>query len=134
MTTQEKIEAIQAKCIEANPEIVELKFGCEVIIETRGIKLICVVWRVVNALDGNGVESIKLLHTEQSVIDWDRRAMEIIGRSIRLADVLLATQKEQRLFLDNSSVYRGYWNLHKDDLTQQSEETIDFIVGLLDVK
>jgi hypothetical protein len=74
---------------------------------------------------------------------------KILGRPIRLADVLLAMcQKTQmiRPFLDVDGMmyevdYAGFtltigkylcqWNLRADDLTAQSDECIDFIHSLL---
>lgn len=57
-----------------------------------------------------------------------------VTRPIRLADVLLAKECINRA----REMYNRYtyetvekWNLHADDLTQQSPETIDFLYGLL---
>ena len=63
-----------------------------------------------------------------------------ISRPIRLADVLLAIPKSEPLTLFperlifgevNEKGAFGIWNLRKDDLNEQSEETIDFLAGLL---
>jgi hypothetical protein len=55
------------------------------------------------------------------------------GRSIRLADVLLAIfeadAEERADELIHGSV--KVWNLRKDHLNEQSEETIDFLADLL---
>jgi len=62
------------------------------------------------------------------------------NRPIRLADVLLAI--EPGIYLDVSGgffkhdargvrIYFAIWNLRKDDLNSQSEETIDFLAGVL---
>jgi len=66
--------------------------------------------------------------------------LHIHDQHIRLADVLLAIkQKEDGLtpvilgdiFWGEEGRMDTTWNLHKDDLNEQSEETINFIVELL---
>jgi hypothetical protein len=67
------------------------------------------------------------------------------SRPIRLADVLLAIEEKDndvrdvKIYLHQAFHEVGIiwgnieacWNLRKDDLTEQSEETINFIAGLL---
>ena len=87
---QKKLAAIQQKCVEANPEIENKRWGTE--------------------------------------------------RPIRLADVLLAVQKQEyggspefRYTCEKltSGAWHVHWNLRKDDLTEQSEECISFLYDLL---
>jgi hypothetical protein len=111
----EKLELIRQKCIEANPEIA-IPCGCP-----------------------------------KGGMYWDGQACEKCGgteyksRPIRLADVLLAiptdgiewSMKKDRVGLRQSLGFKKeptdwvHWNLRKDDLNKQSEETIDFLAGLL---
>jgi hypothetical protein len=66
---------------------------------------------------------------------------KIIGRPIRLADVLLAIGKVGLKAHINQDGYfptksgntttLNYWNLRTDDLTQQSDECIDFLYMIL---
>jgi len=67
---------------------------------------------------------------------------EIIGRPIRLADVLLAIGKQKGhhkmsegynagCFTLTASWEKESWNLKENDLTKQSPETIDFIHKLI---
>lgn len=70
----------------------------------------------------------------QDTRDWlamddMKEDVEILGRPIRLADVLLtgADGFGAKNVLDLTI----YWNLRKDSLEDQSEETIDFIYQLL---
>lgn len=74
--------------------------------------------------------------------------IEILGRPIRLADVLLAIDKKyinsssnnhfrskfeiiNASYEDGSFKHDAYWNLRNDSLTEQSPETIEFISNLL---
>lgn len=128
-----QIAAIRQKCIEANPEIVELKFGCELLGED-GSKLLFDPYLVTYS-----VERLPhiLAKTESEFINFQTK--EIIGRPIRLADVLLAIDaaKPQRYHIAaNGQFYRAgkegaIWNLRADDLDQQSDGTVSFIHGLL---
>lgn len=78
---------------------------------------------------------------------------EIPSRPIRLADVLLAIEEDKQVVIskEDDGAYFGkvsngdtryehdisirwspaFWNLRADDLTQQSEETINFLYDLL---
>lgn len=144
MTKEQQIKEIREKCIEANPEIVELKFGCFVMTvfkktKTRIPVQVCLIdknyagnWIVTPWVSGAGTITIK-----EKDID------EIIGRPIRLADVLLALNKSvslgcypqynDMLLINANDTHKtsGFWNLLKDSLTEQSEETITFIHQLI---
>lgn len=107
MTKEDKLAAIRRKIIEANPEIVAQTY--------RG-----------SAETGYSIA--------------------ITGRPIRLADVLvamagysvgiecdgMAIDRHGRFFnwLKNEE-HQPDWNLHADDLEQQSDETISFLYSLL---
>jgi len=147
---QEKIEAIRQACIKANPGIVELKFGCE--IETtrmniKGEKYMVVSYNVVNKrgiYDQLTVIKEGRVHSKtfgnvcnNGVLDFK---FEIIGRKIGLADVLHTIAKTPITKTITSVSKQGSWiksvvikwNLLKDDITLQSEETINFIHSLLE--
>jgi hypothetical protein len=133
--TNEKIQLIREKCIAANSEIMQLKFGCEVISGKTQFRILAIK-------DGVG-----LYETDHGTIgDFTRNTIfdEILGRPIRLADVLLAsgcntyTVPKDR-FHSGDLLFSGdwqtggqiVWNLRADDLEKQSEETISFIYELL---
>lgn len=115
MTHTERLGAVRQKCIEANPTIV--RWG------------------------GFDLAKMALGGVPESAPD------EV--RPIRLADVLLAIGKAMTrgnsYFVDADGGFHewfapqgrldlrtvGRWNLRADDLSQQSEETIDFIASLL---
>lgn len=127
-TAVEKKEAVRAAIIKAVPEIMELKFGCEG--KTHGMKWVLTEqgWR-------SGPRGFSIMEPR-----------EIVGRPIRLADVLLAARgnKGELLRIDQYGTFwighsvevmgentKVDWNLRTDDLSQQSEECIDFIHSIL---
>lgn len=71
----------------------------------------------------------------------NHQTIKLFGRPLRLADVLLVIQiKNNEQYKDERALYatRGdvhlvvtFWDLHNDDLEQQSEETINFLYELL---
>ncbi len=110
MTNLQKIEVIRAKCIEANPEIKKRRYAI-----------------------GRGED----FYTSKYILP-----------TIHIADVLVAIQhtpKTSKLVIDDYGVFWDMntlknstlqeksfaWNLLKDDLTLQSEETINFIYDLI---
>jgi len=134
----EKLQFIREKCIAANPEIVELKFGCLLNnIHRPSYPITMFLWKV--------GEQVMTFHPQfdQELVK-DMHSLEIFGRPIRLADVLLAigcnsyTVPKDR-FRDGNSLYSGdwnangqiMWNLRADDLEKQSQETVDFLYELL---
>lgn len=134
-----KLEYIREKCIEANSEIMELKFGCYIkwkadLNDQEGYVSIVENW--ISRTD----ETLRCLMPlgNQGVVSLDH-ITEILGRPIRLADVLLALDEvsSQELVIhmdgelgvnDRAVKWKNtYWNLLDNDLTNQNEETIDFL-------
>lgn len=137
MTHQENLEAVRRACIEANPEIVELKFGCG-IEYGKQLPSYCLYGGVVSSGD-----IVLYLYTQCESIRVSKYQFrlfgEVLGRPIRLADVLLAVRRV-RLEIDNipdhlsmgvSNVGWRTWNLRKDSLEDQAEETVAFLATLL---
>ncbi len=159
LTREQKIEDIKRACIVANEDIVALKFGCNFkVVGNLGFNFIgngIVVSNIIALIDvadssyrGVGHKEIKtkLLHFKPNLF-------EIIGRDIRLADILLMIGQDlsivgakdgQACFLQwgqppmGVNGQRGYWNyqdikwnLLKDSLVDQEGATIDFIHSLL---
>lgn len=125
-----QIETIRQACIRANPDITELKFGCELkrkrpLNKTQG-------WVITGGFLG-----IVYWNGNRTAILEMPGAYEIIGRPIRLADVLLAIPKGNNGYDFNTSanfLYRDgdvFWDIRKDDLTFQAPETIKFLYELL---
>ena len=127
-THQEKLEAVRQAAIAANPEIVELTFGC--ITEhgiIAGIRYSDAIQAHQYAMAPTRIDKIPELRSKEEL-------GEIIGRPIRLADVILALRtsniheddwKEELCRLTNK------WDARKDSLDEQSEETISFLYELL---
>lgn len=147
----DKLKLIREKCIAANPEIMELKFGCEIECKLGE-------WNKYKVLVGIGVcekghknlqtcerndcymesgiwafyDSEENMHT----INLKDGEYEILGRPIRLADILLAMNTNLKI---SKVAMEGWleiitgekWNLRADDLEKQSPETIDFLANLL---
>ena len=136
---QQYIDKIKETCIKANPSILDLKSGCEVI---RGSDF---GGSPENVFIGNPYEckevlgkSIIQVQNPWNIDDTDD-LIEVLGRPIQLADVLLALKnKGVEYGSTNFSVYctvllqmdKPLWNLTKP-LEDQSEETLKFISELL---
>lgn len=127
---ENKIKEIREACIKANPEIVELGWGCEVeminnITDIEYTKL--VVGDIVRVNDD------RWMHCGLSTFNKD--SYTIIGRPIRLADVLLAVNEADNPHsIDGDKDHENVmwkWNWKDDNLNNQSPETINFIHNLL---
>jgi hypothetical protein len=153
-------EVIQA----ANPEIMELKFGCE-FIENISVRPFLKKRKIVSLIDidtgslyATTVKGKTLTSYHKNYLDND---CQILGRPIRLADVLFALNKRFEEYTNinrsanmpmvrsNGSIYPGMdkentdwyskiaqndgnvWNLKDDNLDNQSPECIKFLTDLL---
>ncbi len=142
MTHQENIEAVRRACVAANPSIMELGFGCEVINQYS------VLGRVTNkgfvVRNSENYIHVQVERGDVSFAEaWLVEEFTILGRSIRLADVLLAMPSNSVIKINNlggfSWLIDGEWkdiampryNLLKDDLSLQSQETVEFLASLL---
>lgn len=143
MTPTQQLEYIRSKCIESNPSIVDLVFGC--IVEYKPLRALRIPDRYgVYVGEGRGKDSVNIWFDgadsgsqKPYTVFLKRNHIEIIGRPIRLADVLLAIKisKHQSEFdfwavelLEHK--IKG-WNLLKDDITLQSDEMKQFVFELL---
>ena len=128
-TYQDKIEFIRKACIEANGEIAELKFGCKV----KGSRHDIIGQVYVNT--GDRIEV--MFGCDMDAYEIDSTHFEIIGRPIRLADVLWAINMPIKYHTKTPTVkielckLLSSWNLLKDNLEDQSEETVTFISNLI---
>ena len=152
------LEYIIEKAVEANPSIKELTFGCEILNKHLNQRLL------VTHLSSKG-DCINCFYLGESNTTWiwkkylTEETFEIIGREVRLADILLAIQcvgKNMRFMLTNGgqrdnllircdNIFSGksgdeydtetiFWNLKQDDIRLQSPETQLFIARLLGYK
>lgn len=136
---KENLQKIKEACIKVNPEIMELKFGCEGNYDGNPVKWLRYGMDFQN-VDGPNVHVWQMDNGTRYVTP-DNNIVEILGRPIRLADVLLATQWKfsngmvDADILGSEGVYLydllHDWNLKDDNLDHQPENTITFIASLL---
>ena len=141
MLTQEQYEELRKVIIAANPEILKLEFGCKVkVFGKDGVAMI--VAQIGNAFlfaDGRfHYGDIK------NIDNYD----PIIGRDIRLADILIALGKvsvdsADYYYINSGGDFEQYdscsidrpilskYNLHKDSLDAQSPELKEWLYGIL---
>lgn len=144
-TREENEQIIREACIEANPEIMELKFGCEVKTGDYNPETGMYICHFFKA----SYIKFPRYDVPQALNDSEHK-LEIIGRPIRLADVLLTISwygKEKNVtYFPGTNVadfiikirdvaYRPndggcIWYL-KGDLHDQSDDTLSFLAGLL---
>lgn len=138
MTKQDQINFIREKCIEANDEIVRFGFGNEIEMNETHRHF------TVALMDDS---FIRVFSGTNQLVDVAPEDCKILGRPIRLADVLLAIGSRAKDFeLRNDYLWSWsvdvpkynddranqiFWNLRADDVREQSEETINFIYNLL---
>lgn len=141
------LQTIREACIKANPEIEGKHFfgvgfaRCRFCNVERVVRDRKVYNRVVDKHSGGSSQEVE-------VTDYNMEGgpcPEHMSRSIRLAEVLLAIgnkdyqqmlahqMQETTLTMISSVVAQTiyHWNLRKDDLTEQSDECIEFLANLL---
>ena len=147
----DKIALIPEKCIAADPEIVELKLGCEMDGDISmneyfntpyivvGQTTLCKKhkkYHIECSAEDNGCTAdpaVEIKCSSEEYNGWvtiTRREPDCgkpIGRAIHLADVLLAATNQANRY----ELLPGYWNLRADDLEKQSDETVEFLYELL---
>ena len=141
MTHDENLDAVRRAAIAANPEIAELKFGCNVMLPI-GIEATCL-----GECDGDTFFAIfengrPVFYTEEHA-----RPFEVIGREITLPDVLLALGKvrgDAGIYVSDLGIISFRYREEKFDyhkpickwslrlpLSGQSAETVAHLAGLL---
>jgi hypothetical protein len=131
----QNLELIRQKCIEANPEIVaEEQIAIAYIWTTKGEWVESVPLQVGNIPNELDCPFCKGLTSGKCGVHGTAIAKRSAMRPIRLADVLLAfgerVHNDDRIDdLIKGTTYS--WNLRKDNLNEQSEQTINFLASLL---
>jgi hypothetical protein len=124
----ELYERLKQVIAEANPEIMELKFGCQ-LKDKEG------TWKFVGPVTFATGEYISVWRDQSGLGKGRLEEFKVLGRPIRLADVLLALGKRQYevSFNEASNTERVVeaWNLKDDNLDNQSKETKQFLIELL---
>ncbi len=153
-TREQHIQKIREACIAANPSILDLTFGCELYYPSEGNTTPDGKYWVTEVKDG----CVYCIARESYSKDYTPRRFaiegnfEILGRPIHLADVLLAVEKQgdiliklnydKTICIKRSESVKGLtewqitdsanWDLSKNSLIDQSDETIEFISKLLE--
>lgn len=149
------LEKIKAACVKVNPKIMELAFPCRlmwadcdwIVIAECGKCKKHKRYKSCNedcdfddayelwTQDGGGDMPYSLTFTKAEV-----EKMYNLGRPVSLADVLLAMGKPVKYMTTSGLVgtihkdvvrVLSLWDFRKDDLEQQSDETLEFISSLL---
>lgn len=141
--TPQKYQALKKAIQEANPSILELKFGCEVmygrgymqVLYSIGEDIYCTYQQ-----KGDGRPVLHMLTRLQREYD---KTFEILGRPIRLSDVLLAIRKgngiancrgaEGDILYIKPSVGEEFAWFLKGGLDAQSDQCKEFISKVLGV-
>lgn len=144
MTHRQALEAVRGKVIAANGDIMKLQFGCELLRGSKPNRHYKVIEDIGFAGNENKVwiNSVPFgsmpLELDKDLIQ-NGGEFEILGRPIRLADVLLAIPKRKidsmggfdisafSIYLNRTEI----WFLPKNDLSLQSEETVRFLGEVL---
>lgn len=147
MTTQQtNLELVRQACIAANPDILKLEFGCEVWIDDIEGEGQYSIWEYIGDVDIHSNQDTlwKCAFSTFATVKWGNFKLEgkphvLLGRPIRLADVLLAViyvaphkdESPMQRDVNERLIIQGDWNLFKDDLRSQSDETVAFLAELL---
>lgn len=146
---KQKIEFIRLKCIEVNPSIKDLVFGCELRAKMWNKKA-KLQWKkgvlIENGSERTNPTAFPYIKFDKGT-DYGYHEIEIIGRPIRLSDIFVAMKSmntDQRMAINENGTFMnlsegsehwglcwGSWDLKNDDLEKQSPETIDFLFDLL---
>lgn len=123
---------VREAVIKAVPEIMELKFGC--FVEFTGKYMITAVKN-----DHTHDPHVDLVNEKgqiEELVTVD--ILEILGRKIGIADILVAIKKSPKCdtyweyeAASNLTWGLNEWNLLSDSLEDQSPECLQFLAGLL---
>lgn len=135
------LKQLREAIVKVVPGIMELEFGCEVFFIERK-------WLFAGFGKEKGTTMMltdgKFPSTAYTTARFDKESTyEILGRPIRLSDVLVAIQKSS--YCDGYAEYEAVselcwggnqylirkWNLLQDDLNLQDEPTIHFLHSIL---
>ncbi len=141
MTKDTILKEIREKVIAANPEIVELKFGCEIQAPFEDVRVLVSLYTRPNGSHHlrTQAKDYSAFYDHKGLTTEDIEKYTIIGRPIRLADILLVlpfptylkTMGEYVRLNTEDSETAELWDLKQDDLNAQSDYTLQFIHKLL---
>lgn len=125
----DKLYKLRQVIQQAVPVIMELKLGCEVNRHWDKKEIITGRFNDTVALtvidkDGWGYLPFQVPLALSS--DW-----KILGRPIRLADVIIVVREKHGLYTELTDYLLMNWKMGDDNLDHQSEETITFLHSVL---
>lgn len=140
MTIQEKKEAVRQFIVSAVPSVMDLKMGCRIQQRFSVIPYTTVISGIEEKSEGDKyVITTHGIATSEVYLErykeHDNYIIEIIGRPITLADVLIAIKSLKAFHYNqewwgkiNALIFQ--WDLSQD-FDHQSEEAYDFLWSLL---
>jgi len=133
-TLPQKLEAIRAVCVENDPSILDLKFGCKVRMDLGNIDGFVIIENLYSDDTFTTCHSEKLYNHDS--------ICEVYGRDLLLSDVLLAYDNARKLSWSKDKygvVHLGHdateliinWRLSRPSLDEQEEATVNLIYEIL---
>lgn len=120
-------EKIKAACLKANPKLMELSFGCEVIMTINKYTSMPKTMKGLFCGIYSGQNNFAIVSKEDNTMRYlSDSEFEILGHEPTLQDILLATNAAD---CEEETVL-NYYDLSKP-VKDQSEETLQFIANLL---
>lgn len=133
MNKQSKIQAIREWCILANPSILDLKFGCKTAEYSDKYDLYVGKNEVEDEYYFISIDKIGC-EDQQFYVEGTPKP-KIIGREITLADIFIAMEIDEddgsdESLQDKVTTLAYMWNKYEDNLENQEESTLDFLLSL----
>ena len=133
------LPSVRAKIIELVPEIMELNFG--VLVKHEQWVGVCVSEKAL--YEAKDLWDI-WFENQRVVKTLASEHMEVLGSPISIREILMAIKEDKTVspeaWIERFSMVSSYlikggqWNLEKDNLNEQSSETIEFLATILGVK
>lgn len=131
----EALALIRERCVEANPEIIELKPGCMVELRYGGNSAYSLWELVAGTTDFNRNDIWKCIDSNFVTVSHSDQISgknyKVVGRSIRLADIVLAVESRNIPVNDAWYGFTRNYDLGNDSLDAQDDETIEFLSELI---
>ena len=138
--TKKKLERLKKKIIEAVPDIIELKFGCKVVM-IGAMKNINTITSVFESQGRYGYAMKPYTccwdgaRGDATARRYSKEDFKIIGRDITLADAILFIRKKLDTVNNQEYEYEEnfvkHWDLTKNNLDMQKEKTLTFLYNLI---
>jgi len=118
-------EKIKAACIKANPKLMELSLGSQIRNVYRDSDN---PYQITTYMYSKG-KRISCLAFDGRILSPEK--FEILGHEPSFTDIILAIGNHKHFFNHLITLTCKYWDLTKNNLKDQSEETLQFLADLL---